>query len=130
MMRKRLQLDYRLSAGRLAPWADALSKGRALGRRCDGCRRVSFPPLRRCTCGSDEASWQELSGEAEIVHRTAGQEEAFALVRFEGADTLAVVRLADIGEGETRGYLTPQADEPADAPPALILSPNPYAGPA
>ena len=125
MMRKRLQLDYRLSAGRLAPWADALSKGRALGRRCDGCRMVSFPPLRRCACGSGDASWQELSGEAEILHRTAGPEEEFALVRFRGADTLAVVRLVDVGKGETNGYLKAQADEPADALPALILGPNP-----
>ena len=125
MMHRRLQLDYRLSAGRLAPWADALSEGRALGRRCDGCGKVSFPPLRRCACGSGDASWQELSGKAEILHRTAGPEEAFALVRFKGADTLAVVRLTGFGEGETSGYLTPQADEPADAPPALILGPNP-----
>jgi uncharacterized OB-fold protein len=118
MMEHRVELEYRLSAGRLQPWIDALREGRALGLACSECHRVAFPPARRCACGSSRSDWAELPGTATIVERSDGPEAAFALARFDGADTLATVRIDDSAGSIGRGRLKPVPD----GPPALIIT--------
>ena len=117
MIEHQLTLSYRLAPGWMAPFVEGLRQGHAMGRRCQACARVSFPPLRTCPCGGTEADWIRLSGAAKILFRTDGTDGAFGLVRFEGADTNAVCQL-EIGPDET-GQL-----RPSDGPPQLRLGPK------
>ncbi len=120
-MEYRLTLDYALSAGRLAPWIAALRRGEASGLSCDHCGKVRFPPTRCCECGSRHARWVTLPGTATIVERSDGGDLSLALARFDGAESLATVRLQDIKSATDRGYLAAVAD----GPPALVLVPKP-----
>lgn len=88
-----LSLDYQLAPGWLQPYTDGLIEGKALAWRCADCERTSFPPARTCTCGQTTGAWRVLTGYARVMHYTFGQDGQFALVRFDGADTSAVVRL-------------------------------------
>lgn len=120
-MEYRLTLDYVLAAGRLEPWITALRRGEAAALSCNQCKKVHFPPSRRCTCGSADARWVTLPGTATLIDRSDGGDLGFALVRFDGADTLATVRLQGIGTEAVRGRLAASAD----GPPALVLVPEP-----
>ena len=111
-MEHRLVLDYRLSAGRLAPWLDGLRAGQAVGLSCDTCGRVSFPPQRRCACGAVAEAWVTLPGTGTVVRRTDGPERSFALVQFDGAAALTTVRLANPGAAGAKGRLTAVPDGP------------------
>lgn len=105
MIPHHLALDYTLHPGWMAPFVDGLQKGLAMARRCDACATTTFPPQRICDCGGTQASWITLNGHAAITFRTAGADGPFALARFDGADTSAVVRLHDLPLNETRGTL-------------------------
>jgi len=119
MINHRLTIDYTLSAGWLAPWVEALSKGNALARHCSGCGRNSFAPERVCPCGETCGDWLLLSGKAVIENRTDGVDGSFALVRFKGADTCVVVALEGIAEGQTTGQLV----RAEGALPRMVLGP-------
>lgn len=121
MIDYRLTLDYRLGTGWITPFFDALAEGRALGRKCRPCGKVSFPPERVCPCGSDAGDWQALTGKATILFRTNGSDGAFALARFEGVDWAATVRLAEGAEDANEGQII----RPPDAPPHICLAPIP-----
>lgn len=120
-MEFRLTLDYVLSAGRLEPWITALRRGEAAALSCNKCKKVHFPPSRRCTCGSADARWVTLPGTATIIERSDGGGLGFALVRFDGADTLATAVLHEFDTNRCRGRLAAVAD----GPPALVLVPEP-----
>lgn len=93
-MRHPLFLDYTLPTGRLTPYFDALAEGQALGAHCVRCARVHFPPGAGCAdCADDNFDWVPLSGAAWVLHRTDAADASFAIVRFEGADNAALVRL-------------------------------------
>lgn len=98
MSRYTLSLDYELAPGWLQPYTDGLAKGRAMSWRCAGCERTSFPPIRTCSCGQTIGTWLALTGHARVLHYTFGHDGTFALVRFDGADTSAVVKLLDSGK--------------------------------
>lgn len=117
-MQHRLILDYTLSAGRLQPWLDGLRMGQAVASSCGACGRASFPPRRRCTCGSTAGDWITLPGTGTIVHRTDGPQHSFALVSFDGAAALTTVRLQDPALGGNRGRLVAAPD----GPPAQIFA--------
>ena len=119
MINHRLVLDYKLSAGWLEPWVEGIARGTALGRRCDGCGRVSFVPLRHCNCGENNGSWIELPGTATIDVCTDGADGAFALVSFDGADTQTVARLKGFDGDQRRGAIV----QPGDDLPAVVLRP-------
>lgn len=109
-MKRRLQLDYTIPRGRLAPHFAALAEGSALARRCD-CGHVAFPPALTCAaCGAQEGDWITLSGAACIQFRTDTPDAAWALARFEGADTAALVRLTTPDLTTLRGRLVPPQD--------------------
>lgn len=105
MISHTLTLDYTLAPGWLAPFIDGLEHGVAVGRKCNDCAAVSFPPLRICTCGSDTGTWLTLSGKAEIGLHTSGTDGSFGMVRFEGADTHATVALIDIKSDDCTGWI-------------------------
>ncbi|MEO9517916.1 MAG: zinc ribbon domain-containing protein [Paracoccaceae bacterium] len=105
MISHHLALDYTLAPGWFAPFVDGLKQGAATGRHCSDCAKVSFPPVRVCSCGSSNATWVVLSGRAEIIWRTDGSDGSFALARFEGANALSSVKLIDVGGDATHGQL-------------------------
>ncbi len=44
---------------------EGLEEGKFLGRKCDKCGAVEFPPVYACnTCGSVDTKWVEISGKA------------------------------------------------------------------
>jgi uncharacterized OB-fold protein len=109
--------EYAHPLGALAPYFEALAEGRALGAKCSRCAKVWFPPRIVCTCG-EATAWEHLSGTGTIEVLTKGPgtvplsttsgDLVFALVRFDGADNLALVRCeatATLGAG-MRGRLT------------------------
>ncbi|MCY6379808.1 hypothetical protein [Hoeflea prorocentri] len=119
MIPHRLQLDYNLAPGWLQPWVEALEAGSALARTCAACGKVSFVPLRTCTCGCAEGTWTPLPGTATLERRTEGADGSFALVTFDGADTSTVVRLESFPEEMNRGTIAAAKD----GLPALVLRP-------
>lgn len=116
-MRFDLTLPYDLAEGWYAPYLRGLRRGLAVAAGCGACGAVSFPPLRVCSCGGVARDWLTLPGSATVIFRTDGADGAFGLVRFDGADSRAVVGLRGIGPGVTRGRLI-AAD--VDRPAALI----------
>ena len=111
-MSERLTLDYRLPKGRLTPFFEALQRGEALASVCEACGFAHFPPALACTrCGSAAFAWRRLSGAASILQRTDTPEQAFALVRFAGADNAALVRLVARERKSSSGILVAAADE-------------------
>ncbi|PSM17646.1 zinc ribbon domain-containing protein [Nitratireductor sp. StC3] len=117
-MKYRLALDYTVPEGTLAPYFDALRQGRALAARCTSCGTTSFPPRPVCgACGGREMAWQALTGRARVVRRADSENGAFALARFDGADELATVALANPAERQAAGRLV----APPDARPGLWL---------
>jgi len=111
-----LPLEYDLKAGWLSPFVEGLTQGRAVARVCAACGRVSFPPLRTCTCGSAEGEWVILSGRATVITRTSGTDGDFALARFDGADGLTTVALQSTAT-VAQSPLVLQASDP----PRLVL---------
>lgn len=123
-MKKRLELTYTLGEGWLAPWIAALRQGVALASTCGPCGTVQFPPLRACPdCRRPADGWEALPGTATVLFRTAGADGDFALARFDGADSCAVLRSDTLPKGATRGLLRPCPD----GPPTLSLDPEPKA---
>lgn len=111
-MKYAFTLDYHLPEGRLAPYFDALRKGRARASHCDGCGGVFFPARIRCSqCRVDCRDWRELSGRAEVLVRAGGGDGRFALARFEGASCLATVALVNPAVHATRGVLVAPPDD-------------------
>lgn len=88
-----LTLNYQLNAGWLSPFIEGLRNGKLMARQCTACSRTSLPPTRSCTCGSHDGNWVVLNGTASILKRTTGSDGDFALVRFDGADTMSVVAM-------------------------------------
>lgn len=114
-----LTLDYSLAPGWLAPWVQGVAEGKAIGRTCSACGRVSFTPLRRCPCGESDGTWTPLPGTATLIHRTEGADGFFGLVQFDGADTRTVVKLVDWDSAATQGHII----APKNGTPALLLAP-------
>ena len=108
----KLELEYMLAPGWMAPFVDGLLAGVARARVCGACKRISFPPQRTCPCGGRDGGWTALTGVARIIHLTTGADGAFALVRFDGADTGAVARVVDIEAGDRVGRLAPAGSKP------------------
>lgn len=111
-MKRALKLQYTIQFGELAPYAAAVAEGRALASTCRHCGFTAFPPRVICpTCQRPDFAWQQLSGEARILHRTAGNERAFGLAQFAGASTQTVVRLHAIPDDAPTGRLIAPRDE-------------------
>lgn len=114
MTKLALALDYTLSPGWLAPWVDGILRGKAIGRTCAGCGRVSFAPLRCCDCGEIDGTWSPLPGTATLRQMTEGSDGSFGLVRFDGSDTNTIVRLVHWTSWELVGRIrAPEGDLPA-----------------
>lgn len=96
-----LILDYQLNAGWLAPYVDGLKDGKVIARQCAACSRTSLPPMRSCICGHSGGHWKQLLGTAKIMQRTTGTDGDFAMVLFDGADTLSVVALDAVSPSAT-----------------------------
>lgn len=100
----RLRLDYQVRTGWLQPYLAGLATGTAVAWRCRDCGRTTFPPRRRCPCGCVAGDWTELAGTGTVVVTTTGPGQlplsedtsdlTFALIALDGADNLAVGRLA------------------------------------
>ncbi len=106
MTQHRLTLDLCMPKGRLTPYFEALAQGKALAECCGSCDRVQFPPGGICGhCGAADLTWTALSGTAAVIHRTDTPDQAFALVRFEGAKNSAVVAVANPDVQSNRGRL-------------------------
>lgn len=115
-------LEYTLGEGWLSHWLDGLREGRAIGSSCSACDDVQFPPLRVCpNCRTLSDGWKELSGGATILFRTDGTDGAFALVRFDGARSSAIVGAGGLPPGATRATLAPCPEDP----PVPTLIPEP-----
>lgn len=118
-MKYALALNYRLPEGRLAPYFDALRAGRARASHCESCGGAFFPARLRCTtCQADCQNWRDLSGRAEVMARTGGEDDRFALARFDGATCLTTVALVNPAIHATHGLLV----APPDDRPGLYLS--------
>jgi hypothetical protein len=107
MIKHSLTLNYQLNPGWLAPYIERLKEGILLAWQCASCSQTRVPSTRRCTCGSSDGCWITLSGTAHIVKRTTGLDGDFALVRFEGADTLTVVALERVCASATTAVIKP-----------------------
>ena len=95
-MKYRMMLDYDIATGDLTPYFDALAEGRALASTCTSCGHVAFPARTTCTrCAGQEINWTELTGTAQVLFRTDGPTDSFALVHFDGADTNSTVALSN-----------------------------------
>ena len=52
---------------------DALGEGKLLGKKCNECGAVTFPPTTACNkCGSFDQSWIELSGKGTLLYLSHG----------------------------------------------------------
>ena len=52
---------------------DALGQGKLMGKKCDQCGEVTFPPTTACnSCGSYEQTWVELSGKGKLLYVSHG----------------------------------------------------------
>lgn len=52
---------------------DALGEGRLIGKKCDKCDAVTFPPTTACKeCGSFDQTWVELSGKGKLLFLSHG----------------------------------------------------------
>ncbi len=50
------------------PWYEALEQGKLLGRKCEKCGHIEFPPRYACNeCGCLETEWTEISGKAKAT---------------------------------------------------------------
>lgn len=116
-MKLTLTLDYDLGEGFLSAHLDGLRRGEAVAGRCTACGRVAMPPERTCQCGAHDPVAQPLDGGAEVLWRTTGADGDVALVRFDGADTLSLARLAGFGP-QARGRIV------ADPGAGLVLVPK------
>ena len=101
MIEHPLILDYQLNAGWLTPYIDGLQEGKLIAHQCASCSRTSCPPVRSCICGNTDGRWKQLKGTASILQRTTGADGDFAMVRFDGADTLSVVALDTVSLSAT-----------------------------
>ena len=114
-----LSLDYQLEPGWMLPFVQGLLEGQAIARQCTDCKQTSFPPIRVCSCGNTSAQWIQLSGQAELIHRTQGSDGDFALACFDGAHTNTVVKLSGFKPSQFTGELRISNQ----SLPALILHP-------
>lgn len=113
-MKYRLDLDYSIPLGDLAPYFDALARGEALASICNKCGVVAFPARAACAdCPDAGIGWQRLEGTAQLMFRTQGQAGDFALVRFTGASTNSTVGLINPEQKSSVGKLVAS---PKDAP--------------
>ncbi|MDB6177731.1 hypothetical protein PAF17_09430 [Paracoccus sp. Z330] len=111
-MKRILHLDYAQPTGRLASHFGALARGNAMAWLCAGCGHVAFPPSLTCgSCGARDGAWIALSGRATLIQRSDMQGAAYALVRFDGADNAALVRLKNPEITTQRGALLPPENE-------------------
>lgn len=115
-MKHRVSLDYALGEGELADYLDGLRNGKAIASHCRKGGRTCFPPEQsfrgRQSDGEDNSlENRPLSGRAEILVRTDGPGGAFALARFDGADNMAVCRLANPSAVGRRAQLCAVDDE-------------------
>ena len=97
-MKYRLELDYALGSGALAPYLEAVKDGRALATRHMDAPGTNFPPQRvfgsgTTGGGTTRVEWVELSGKGDLLFRTDGPAGSFCLVHFDGADNRATARL-------------------------------------
>ena len=106
-----LVLEYKLNAGWLAPYVDGLRDGKLIARQCAACSRTSLPPVRSCICGNSDGLWKTLDGTARILQRTTGTDGDFAMVRFDGADTLTVVALDSVSSSATKAIIKPTSGD-------------------
>lgn len=52
---------------------DLLKEGKIMGVRCNGCGRLTFPPLGLCPeCGRHDVSWVPISGRGKLLFASAG----------------------------------------------------------
>ncbi|WDR00548.1 hypothetical protein PSC71_07260 [Devosia sp. J2-20] len=111
-MKRQMVLDYTLVFGALAPYAEAVRAGEALASVCQHCGHTAFPARIVCPqCTGNVIAWKKLSGRARILQRTAGLEQTFALVQFDGAETRSIVRLHAIDPHLSHGRLIAPHDE-------------------
>ncbi len=111
-MKLNISLDYTISEGALKPYFDALLSGKALASLCQVCGHVAFPARASCiACGSGEMDWTALSGTSNIIYRTDGAKSAFALAKFDGADTQTIVALTNPACKATTGSLSKPVGE-------------------
>ena len=100
-----LRLRHSQGLGELAPYFRGLREGRTIAARCPDCARTWFPPRLTCPDHTVAVEWVELSGSGRIVSLTVTsaalpftdevpRPQAFALVRVDGAENLALARLA------------------------------------
>ena len=87
-------------------WVIGLSEGKAIALKCIQCEKSSFPPQRICECSSSKNEWIELSGKANILVKTSGVDGDFAIAKFEGSDSSAVVSLKGFKKDEMNGKIS------------------------
>ncbi len=52
---------------------DALGKAKLLGKKCNQCNAITFPPTTACQeCGSPDQDWFELSGKGQLLFVSHG----------------------------------------------------------
>ena len=52
---------------------EALAQGKLIGKKCDTCQKVTFPPTTACgSCGSYEQTSVELSGKGTLLYLSHG----------------------------------------------------------
>jgi uncharacterized OB-fold protein len=111
-MKRRVELDYSLGEGWLAPWLDGLRTGKAVASTCPACGAAQFPPLRVCpACRVPSDGWRTLSGGATVLFRTTGADGDVAMARFDGAIGAAIARVDALPERATRAILAPCPDD-------------------
>ena len=76
------------------PYWDGLRRGEVVLQRCDSCRKVQFYPRPACRyCGSQELTWETLSGRGSVYTYTIVHRAPFEAFAGDVPYVLAVVEL-------------------------------------
>jgi uncharacterized OB-fold protein len=103
VIRQKIRIPFRYTAGQaLTRFLLGLAERQIWATRCSQCGRVYLPPLSFCgRCWQQITEWHELPPEGELVSYTlrpkGASGEMLGLIRLEGADTLLVHWLGEVG---------------------------------
>ncbi|MFK7878983.1 hypothetical protein [Roseobacter sp.] len=121
-MKKRVDLDYNIGSGWLAPWLEGLRSGQAVASTCPTCEDAFFPPMRSCPiCRLPTTGWRTLNGHATILFRTNGTDGDAAMVQFDGASGAAIAKTEGLPADATRVLIVASICDP----PVLSLATEP-----
>ncbi|MBQ0794891.1 zinc ribbon domain-containing protein [Zhongshania sp.] len=94
------------------PYWDALSEGRVVMQRCEGCQKWNWPAVWRCgNCGSWEHAWHPRELKGQVFSWTRTWHHFGAPAELKPPFVTVVVTLDDTDERRLLGVLMPDSDD-------------------